>query len=294
MPSPTTIMLGIGFVGILIVFLFSLSMGKSHGAGPLISIGSGSGQCDSDVPKPVSRASISKPSSYALSSVPAAGACPTGYTQYNDMGGNSLCCASSNIDQYGHTCSAKGATGICAMVPGIDDARGGSQPYPLCQAIVKQQQEMNSGRLCPRRFPNYVSIPGVHKCCGGVPNAAGTDCLSGASCTSLLSGQTVFNTPNSCDRLLLNESLQCPPGTHMVSDMKGTSVKTQNLTLPICVGVSGNCFPNEVLQSLQANGLFTDINIQTNILNCDVYNKVYVDRVLQVSQAENKKPADME
>jgi len=294
-------MLGIGFVGILIVMMFATSSGIGSGALKPIAVAPNAGgvdQCDANrVPKPVPRKEVVKKSSYALSHLLPVGACPTGYTQFNDIMGNSLCCGSDRIDVYSHSCPANGADGVCSMTPGIEDTRnqsGDVRHYPLCQDIAKQQQAALSGKLCPRRYPNYAtSQNGQHKCCAGPLSPSGLDCMSRESCTSLAGGFNIFTMPSSCEKELLLETLQCPPGTNLNPNMKGTSTRTKDFTMPICAGVTGNCFPRSVLQKLKDLGLLLDINIDTNLLNCDVYKKVYVDRLMSESQAESIVPADL-
>jgi hypothetical protein len=79
----------------------------------------------------------------------------------------------------------------------------------------------------------------------------------------------------------------------MVSDMKGSGKRTQDLMIPLCVGGKGNCLARTVLTKLRAAGYFTDIDIDKNILNCDVYHKVYNDRLLSANQVEQTKSADL-
>lgn len=299
MVSPMYIMLGIGAVGLLLVLIFSISSGVGNKTLPPSFAKTGVDQCDrTPVPKPVRRNEVVKKSSYILSSIPPVGACPTGYTNFNDVTGNYLCCASTNIDPYSHTCSAKGVDGVCSMTPGIEDTRnvsGDIKHYPLCQEIGAQQQAEISGRLCPRRYANYVALPGglQHKCCAGPLSPSGTDCMSNQSCMSLAAGQTVFSEPTSCEKELLLEKIQCPPGTNLVPSMKGTTSKTKELSLPICVGVTGNCFAPAVLAKLRSAGFLLDIDIEKNVLNCDVYNKVYVQRIMNESQVETTQAADL-
>ena len=298
MISPMYIMLGIGAVGLLLVLVFSISSGVGNRTLPPTLAKTGVDQCGAPVPKPVRRNEVVKKSSYTLSDKLAAGACPTGYTNFNDVYGNYLCCASTQVDPYSHSCSAKGADGVCAMAPGIEDTRnvsGDVRHYPLCQSIARQQQAQMSGKLCPRRYPNYAPVPGgaVHKCCAGPLSPSGTDCTSTQLCTSLSAGQTVFNTPTSCEKELLLEKLQCPPGTNLVPNMKGTSSKTKDITMPICVGLAGNCFPRDVLVKFREAGFLLDIDIDKNVLNCDIFNKVYNERIMNESQVETTQAADL-
>jgi len=296
--QPETSLLIIGFLGIIIVFLFAISMGISNGT--ITMPYARDDNCETSPNGNIPRYKEgNKTATYAISSILPSGVCPTGYTNFTDAMGNSLCCGSSTIDIYNHTCFAPGPEGVCSMSPGIEDTRNISSEarhYPLCQKIAFQQQQARSGNFCPRKYQNHVNIPGskgVYKCCAASLLPGATDCISNASCTGLIGQQNVFNTPNSCEALLLQEKLICPPGTHMVKDMPGNTSKTKGLSLPVCVGVKGNCIPRPALNSLRSLGLFQDINIDKNIVNCDVYSKIYVDRLWTQAQAEMKSPADL-
>lgn len=300
MVQPAHILLAIGAVGIILILMYSTSTGVGNKT-LTAPVTTGLDRCPQSggVPKPVAHTAVYKKSSYVLSSLPSVGSCPPGYTNFNDANGNYLCCASSKIDPYSHTCSALGAEGVCGMAPGIEDTRkvsGDIRHYPLCQAITKQKQQQNSGRYCPRRFPNYIAIPGVgnlYKCCAGPISPGGTDCMSPQSCSSLAPGQNIFTAPSSCEKEALLEKEQCPPGTNMVRSMKGTSNTMKNLTLPVCVGVTGNCFPLSVLSKLKDAGFLRDININTNIINCEIYNKVYNEKSISEADVETTLDADL-
>lgn len=294
--SPTAISIGLGMIGMIIVLLFATAMG--YGNGTLApAIFKQSNQCAPVIDKPARYKTVNKRSSYPLSNLLPAGPCPTGYTHFADIWGQAQCCASPNIDIYSRTCSAKGTNGVCSMVPGIEDTRGESgdiRHYPVCQEIATQMQQEASGKLCPRKYPNYaLQSPGIHKCCGGPLSAGGTDCAGGAFCSGLVGGQTIFNTPTSCEKVLLLEKIDCPPGTTLVESMKGGSPRTSGLSMPVCVGVQGNCMPRASLNKLRQIGLFGDIDLDKNILNCDVYNKVYNERLWLLAQAETKRSADI-
>jgi hypothetical protein len=296
--SPTAISIGLGFIGLLIVLLFATAMGNTAGVTGFLRKDS-NGQCNNNGPQIPSRyKQVNRKSSYTLSLAVPAGPCPPGYTHFTDIWGQAMCCASPNIDIYARTCSAKGSLGVCAMSPGIEDTTGDSgdiRHYPVCQEIANQMQQANSGKLCPMKYPRHASMgaPGHYKCCAGPLAPGGTDCLTGASCAGLVGGQTIFNTPTSCEKSLLLEKIECPPGTNLFENLKGTSARTTGLSMPVCVGVSGNCMPGASLQKLRETGLFTDITIDKNILNCDVYDKVYNQRLLLLSQVETTKSADL-
>jgi hypothetical protein len=300
------ILLLAGAVGIALVLMFAISMGISNSTLAIPKIGRNADVDDNDN-CPASRDTIRIPKykkqaspTYHLSNLLSAGTCPTGYTHFADAHGNSLCCGSSNIDVFSHTCSATGPDGVCSMVPGIEDERqisGDVRFYPVCQEIILQQQMAASGQLCPRKFPTHVNIPashGLYKCCRGAANSSNTDCAGGASCAGLIGGQNMFNTPDSCETDRLLEKLTCPPGTNMVEKLHGTSVRTKDLSIPVCVGVKGNCIDKKALDELRALGYFQDINPEKNIMNCDVYQKVYNERIWSQSQAEMKHSKDLE
>jgi hypothetical protein len=122
---------------------------------------------------------------------------------------------------------------------------------------------------------------GAIKCCSD----ANCDCVA-SCCEGLRDGQSIFSNPESCDALYTVENIQCPPGTHLMPNIVGTSPKTKNLKIPICVGVQSNCYPREILSELQKGGIFNDINIDKNVMNCDVYNKVYVQRIVMNNDYE--------
>lgn len=289
-----TVLLIVGLSGIVIVLMFSISMGIGNGTltAPYTK------ECSNDSVNslPPKHKSVNKKASYTLSLLLPVGTCPEGYTNFNDSNGNTLCCGSSKIDVFNHTCSAGGREGVCSMSPGIEDTRnisGDVQHYPLCQKIAHQQQEERNGKFCPKKFPNHVSIGGTYKCCSGSLTAGATDCLNGSSCSGLAGSQNMFNSPESCETVRMFETLMCPPGTHMVPDMPGSSVKTKGLSIPVCVGVKGNCMPRKSLDSLRSLGYFQDIDVSKNIMNCDVYTKVYNERIWTTSQAEMKHSQDL-
>ena len=290
-----TVLLITGIAGIIIVLMFAISMGIANGSLSMPY----SQKCDSSDVIPPSHRSVKKKASYTLSSLLPVGACPSGYLHYTDSLGHSLCCGSSKIDVFNHTCTAPGREGVCSMTPGIEDTRnisGDIFHYPLCQKIAHQQQEERSGRFCPKVYPNHVSIPGTngqYKCCGGSITVGATDCNNGVSCSGLIGSQNMFNTPKSCETVLLNEKLMCPPGTHMIKDMPGTTPKTSGLAMPVCIGVKGNCMPRKSIDELRKLGYFLDIDPDKNIMNCDVYSKVYNERLWSTSQAQMKHSADL-
>jgi hypothetical protein len=296
------ILLILGACGIVLMLMFAIAMGISNetiGTPRLTSKSEESDNCPGpDVIKiPKYKKQFSP--TYHLSNLLSAGTCPTGYTHFADSYGNSLCCGSPNIDVFSHTCPSTGPDGVCSMAPGIVDSRqlsGDVKHDPICQEIIHQQQMSRSGALCPRRFPNHVNVPnsqGFYKCCKGQPNSSKTDCAGGTSCSGLIGGQNMFNTPASCETDRLLEKLSCPPGTNLVEKLRGTSIRTRDLSIPVCVGVKGNCIDKIALDELRLLGYFQDINPEKNIMNCDVYQKVYNERIWTQSQAEMRHSKDL-
>jgi hypothetical protein len=299
------ILLIAGACGIALILMFAISMGISNdtlGMPKIKKVGKDTDESDNcpgpDVIK-IPKYKKQHSPTYHLSNLLSAGNCPNGYTHFADGHGNSLCCGSPNIDVFNHTCPATGPEGVCSMSPGIDDARGVSGDvihYPVCQEIIHQQQKALSGELCPRKFPTHVKVPnanGLYKCCKGSANSSKTDCSGGPSCTGLYGSQNMFNTPQSCETDRLLEKVTCPPGTNLVEKLKGTSPRTRDLSIPVCVGVKGNCLDKDVLDELRLLGYFQDIDPNKNIMNCDVYQKVYNERIWTQTQAEMKHSKDL-
>lgn len=280
--SVENISLIIGAVGLFLVLLYATATG--HGSRKPVPTPMVSNNCSTELPTPIriKKQTINFKPPYILSRLPPPGSCPSGYYNFTDEFGNTLCCASDNIDPYTYTCPASGELGICSMSPGIEDTRRESDDirhYPLCQAISLQQQQSKSGKLCPRKFQYHIDPPGsTYRCCNLAAASTAIQCPSTSFCEGLSPGRNVFNTPSSCQTERLIENLTCPPGTHLLPQMKGTSVRTSDLLIPVCVGVKGNCIPAPVLKELNGIGLFNDINIDKNITNCDVYDKIVNER----------------
>lgn len=158
---------------------------------------------------------------------------------------------------------------LCAKLKGTV-ANGGGGGTPLTCRVNK---------------PSY-------KCCTAYTNPGSTDCNSGSKfCEALVQGQNVFNAPGSCENLVLLESLECPDNTSLIPDFKMT--KVPGSVVPICIGAKANCLPRKVLEEGRKNGLFNDINIDTNIINCEVHDKYYNVRSLSNTQVELKVSKDL-
>ena len=214
----------IGAIGLILVLMFSLAMGVGNGnLTPMVSFNNKT--CDPGTKKvdlPPRYSKVADKASYKQSTMFSPGTCPTGYTFFNDLDGNSLCCGSSNINIFDRSCAARGSQGVCAFVPGIIDPRSDSQSYPLCSDIAAAEQLKKSGSLCPIEYKYHVSLPSKsYKCCASHVTPGAVDCNSGSKfCSGLQQGQTVFNTPESCETKVLLNSIECPDSTHLINDFK--------------------------------------------------------------------------
>ncbi len=215
------------------------------------------------------------------SNLASVGTCPNGYTNFTDGEGNTLCCGSSNINLYSHTCPALGPSGICAMAPGIEDPRSIGSQYPLCQKIREEQIIKNAKLRCPKDFKYYLQMPNSpnnYKCCGHPPGSDSTNCpYPESSCSTLFGTQNIFNAPDSCEARKFAEEISgsCPSGytqnpRHNITDPKTKSTKT----VLACYGPSAICYPKALLQKCISMGSCTNINIEKSLSNCDVLKKV--------------------
>jgi hypothetical protein len=194
--NPT--LLTMGLIGIIVVLLFSLATGVGRSEPPIV--------IKQDC-KPKRMATMRDflgnrggSSDCTISKYEPAGICPIGYTNFTDGDGNTLCCASSNIDIYSHKCPASGPNGICAMAPGLEDIRSpDGTTYPLCQNVGYEQTRKRGSEKCPSKFPNYLQLAGSNYSCCGTPVTVDATKCTGSSCSSLVAGQTIFNTPDSCE-----------------------------------------------------------------------------------------------
>lgn len=134
----STTLLIIGLIGIIVVLLFAIATGYGSTT-RVVNQKCKSNQSVSilDFYKNKKANSPKEP----LSKLAPPGNCPADYTNFTDPEGNLLCCASSNVDFYGHKCPSLGPKGICSMAPGTIDTRNSSYQksyYPLCQNLIKK------------------------------------------------------------------------------------------------------------------------------------------------------------
>lgn len=277
-------MLIVGLMGIILVLLFALASGVGRAQKPVII----KEDCK---PKPFNF-QLQRSKNCPVSGLAGAGICPTGYTNFTDGEGNTLCCASSNIDPYAHKCPASGPTGICSMAPGLEDPRsppGEHKLYPMCQNLRQEQSVVKGLTLCPRRLPNYLqSSVNSYKCCATVPGASAANCPDpNNSCSSLFGNQTILNTPDSCEAIKLQSIVTCPVGTSLNPRMQITDPKTkQVVVVPSCQGVTNTCYPRKVLEKCKQLGGCSRVDFEHSLSNCEVYNSIFNDRTKDINQVD--------
>jgi hypothetical protein len=289
MITNSTSMLIVGLFGIILVLLFALASGVGRSQAPVV--------IKSDCDKPQRIQPLPKKngeSSCRQSTLDPAGICPNNYTNFTDSDGNTLCCASQNIDPYNHTCPASGPSGICSMAPGLEDIRSPSSDkkfYPLCQSVRKTQTESKATTLCPTKYPYYLqssSSSQSYKCCSIIAGATATDCPNPKeSCSNLFGSQTVFNSPDSCEAIKLQASITCPTGTTFNPKMKVTDPKTQKVIyVPACQGSMNTCYVRKVLNKCMELGGCSKLQIDRSLVNCEVYNGIFNERTGDLNSAD--------
>jgi hypothetical protein len=286
MASNSSSMLTIGLFGIILVLLFALASGVGRSQAPII--------IKEDC-KPKRLRKIKKDENCPTSGLAPAGICPNGFTNFTDSEGNTLCCASSNIDPYTHKCPASGPSGICSMAPGLEDLRAPSEDrvfYPMCQNVRQEQAFSRGAAVCPSKYPHYLQNQGSSsfKCCANIPGPSDAECPEkSASCTSMFGNQTVFNSPDTCEAIKFQSGVKCPSGTSLNAKMQITDPKTKKVIyVPACQGITNTCYPRKVLDKCSQLGACSRLNIEQTMSNCDVYNAVFNDRTMDLNEVDIK------
>jgi hypothetical protein len=278
----------IGLVGIIAVLLFSLATGVGRSEPPIVI----KQDCK---PKRIQQLKNIKNSSLTCpaSKLDATGLCPMGYTNFTDAEGNTLCCASSNIDPYSHKCPASGPNGICAMAPGLEDIRSSAEDkkfYPLCQNVRYEQIQKKGLDKCPAQLPHYLQMQGssAYKCCATHVTSDQTKCPDpNNSCSSLFGIQTVFNSSDSCEAMKFQNSLKCPIGTNLNKKQHLTDPKTKlDIFVPACNGPSNICYPRAVLEKCIELGTCSKLNIDKSLSNCEIYDKLFNKRSIEFKDVD--------
>jgi len=209
--------------------------------------------------------------------------CPNGFRFFNDKRGESFCCAGT-VNPYTHVCEAKEPQALCAFQPGTVDPRTSKGELPLCSAMIAKTTATAQKKLCPGGLPNYAS---AGKCC-----LHDTD-LDGVNCTSLdadpknycvTAGTPLKSGERSCDSLRMEESSFCPASLNKISytlgdkEVKKYGDAAKGKTIPVCFGMEGSCIPNNVLEILQPEGVYTGKQLGAWNYSCGMWEKRNVDR----------------
>jgi hypothetical protein len=105
----------------------------------------------------------------------------------------------------------------------------------------------------------------------------------------MFGSQNIFNTPKSCEALQFLNTLTCPYGTTFNPTNTVTDIKTKNTkTAPSCNGPTNICYPRAVLQKCISMGYCSNINIDTSLSNCEVYDKVFNIKSMPIGNADLK------
>jgi len=278
-------MLIIGLVGIIAVLLFAMATGVGRSEPPIVI----KQDCKPKRIQPLKNLILNCP----LSKLDTAGICPSGYTNFTDGAGNTLCCASSNIDPYLRKCPASGPTGICSMAPGLEDSRsptGDKKFYPMCQNVRREQTVQRGNDKCPSKYPHYLQLQGSggYRCCATPVTSDETKCPDDRnSCSNLFGNQTVFNTPDSCEAMKFQSTLKCPVGTNLNKKQYLSDPKTKfKIHVPACNGSSNICYPRAVLNKCIELGGCTKLNIDRSLSNCEVYDKLFNTRSIEFKDVD--------
>lgn len=209
--------------------------------------------------------------------------CPSGYKFFNDKSGASFCCA-GKVNPYTHTCEAPAPGGLCAFQPNVQDPRGVGLPVvPLCSTTSEKMDETAAANFCPSGLPNYAS---KGKCCASATGVDGEDCSP--LDLARKDGYCVINSPKpgeqSCTAMKMLEMGSCPSGTTRASYTLGNKERSRygpsadGLQIPICFSMEGVCIPDEVIQKVQASGIYKDKNVDNWKYSCSGYKKIFVSK----------------
>jgi hypothetical protein len=220
------------------------------------------------------------------------------YSFYTDKHGESLCCNGS-VNSLSHTCTpAKTATTyapMCAFRTGVPDPiQGGTATLPLCSQVVEQTAKTQSDTKCPPSLKNYASGaigPNgavIQTCCKNGTNNDGTNCTtadlqSGNFCRI---GTLLDPSDKSCAILQLYETSACPPTLQKTMYTLGATETKKYPTaagaqVPLCFGVEHSCFPDNAVNELQKNSIFTSEpkDPKNWAFACSGYTSKYVDKL---------------
>jgi len=211
--------------------------------------------------------------------------CPPNYRFFNDKRGDSFCC-NGTINPFTHTCEAKGPHDLCAFDSRHPDPRNPSSQLPSCAEMITKQTTENRDNLCPGKLPHYASIG---KCCLFDTDLDGYDCTAQNSDPSqyCITGTTKQPHEQFCNALKLDDVTQCPTGLQKKSyimgdkEVKKYGNSASGVVIPFCFGMESSCIPNNVIESVQKQGIYSDkTNLDGWKYSCSGYERIYEKRDL--------------
>lgn len=206
--------------------------------------------------------------------------CPRGYTFFNDVRGDSFCCAGT-VDPYTHKCSTFGDYQLCAMKPKMQDPNKDQVSYlPLCSEMIGNQRKGGEFN-CPGLLPHYAV---VGKCCKNDPeanDADAVDCLpkdnADTSRYCIVDSQQkgpLKAGEQLCSNLKITETAECPTGFEKLNytlgnrEVKKYGSAANGVKLPVCFGMDRTCIPDKAVEHLQNKGIFTDKKVDSWAYSC--------------------------
>lgn len=212
--------------------------------------------------------------------------CPNGFKFFNDKKGESFCCG-GKVNPYTHTCEATGAAQLCAFKPEMKDPRKPSSELPLCSSMIAKTTATAAKEKCPAQFMNYASIG---KCCLTDSDLDGYDCTSldrnDPTRYCVTEGRPLKAGEKRCNALQMDERTECPKSLQKMSYTLGArevqkyGPAAKGVTIPFCFGMESSCIPNNVVKSVQAQGVYADKKVDNWKYACSQWEKVNVRRDL--------------
>lgn len=212
--------------------------------------------------------------------------CPNGFKFFNDKKGESFCCGGS-VNPYTHACEATEPSKLCAFKPEMKDPRNPAVELPLCSSMIARTTQTAAKEKCPGKFPNYASIG---KCCFTDSDLDGYDCTSidrsDPNRYCVTAGHPLKAGEKQCGALQMEENAFCPaplrkiPYTLGESEERKYGPAAQGVTIPVCFGMESSCIPNNVVTTVQSNGVYADKNVNNWKYACSQWEKVHLRRDL--------------
>jgi hypothetical protein len=212
--------------------------------------------------------------------------CPTGFKFFNDKRGESFCCGGT-VNPYTHTCEATEPAKLCAFKPEMKDPRNPSTELPLCSSMIAKNTAAAAKEKCPGKFPNYASIG---KCCLTDTDLDGHDCTSrdrdDPTRYCVTGTRPLKAGEKRCGALQMEENAFCPgplrkiPYTLGASEEQKYGSAAKGLTIPVCFGMESSCIPNNVIETVQVQGVYAGKNVNNWKYACSQWEKVHLRRDL--------------